>query len=111
MKEIYLIFDKEELFEQEIQPVMDHLKSLLLHYDLPFFFAVAVESDENGTKYIYESHDVWSTSRHMKDDIISGFIKVVNGLKTVLPGSFLNQTRRNDMLLYLCGCSIPSVTI
>lgn len=69
MKEIYLIFDKEELFEQEIQPVLDHLKSLLLHYDLPFFFAVAVKSEENETKYIYESHDVWSTSRHMKDGV------------------------------------------
>lgn len=94
MKEIYLIFDKEELFEQEIQPVLDHLKSLLRHYDLPFFFAVAIKSEENGTKYIYESHDVWSTSRHMKDDKIPGFIKVVNGFKTVLPDSFLESDEK-----------------
>lgn len=35
MIENSLIFDKEELFEQEIQPVLDHLKSLLRHHDLP----------------------------------------------------------------------------
>ena len=79
---------------QEIQAVLDHLKSLLLHYDLPFFFAVAVKSEENGTKYIYESHDVWSTSRHMKDGKIPGFIKVVNGFKTVLPDSFLESDKK-----------------
>ena len=59
-----------------------------------FFFAVAVKSEENGTKYIYESHDVWSTSRHMKDDKIPGFIKVVNGFKTVLPDSFLESDEK-----------------
>lgn len=81
----YLSFDKKNLFEKEIQPVLEHLKSLLMHYDFPFFFAAAMKTDENGTKYCYESHDVWSTSRQMKDDKIPGFIKVVNGFKTVLP--------------------------
>lgn len=55
------------------------LKSLLLHYNLPFFFAIAVKTDKNGTKYVYESHDVWSSSHPMKDDKIPGFIKAVNG--------------------------------
>ena len=44
----------------------------------------------------------------MKEDKISGFIKVVNGFKTVLLDSLLESARRNDMLLYSCGYFIPS---
>lgn len=80
-----IVFDKKELMEKEIQPVLDHLISLLRHHDIPYFFAAAVKSDESGTEYAFESHDNWSSACQMKDDKIPGFIKVVNGFKTVLP--------------------------
>lgn len=81
----YITVDKQEVYENEIKPLVDHLKSLLCHYEMAFFFAAAVKSDEEGTEYIYESNDPWSTSLQLKDDKIPGFIKVTKGFKTVLP--------------------------
>ena len=73
----YITVDKQEVYENEIKPLVDHLKSLLCHYEMAFFFAAAVN--------IYESNDPWSTSLQLKDDKIPGFIKVTKGFKTVLP--------------------------
>ena len=81
----YITVDKQEVYENEIKPLVDHLKSLLCHYEMAFFFAAAVKSDEEGTEYIYESNDQWSTSLQLKDDKIPGFIKVTKGFKTVMP--------------------------
>ena len=85
----YIAFDKKAVFDEEIQPVLEHLTSLLRHYDIPYFFAAAIKSDESGTEYVFESEDNWSTASHMKDDKIPGFIKVVNGFRTVLPEDIL----------------------
>lgn len=81
----YIVFDKQEIYDREIRPVAEHLKKLLCHYEMAFFFAAAVETDDKGTRYEYESNDPWSTSLQLKDDKIPGFIKVANGFKTVLP--------------------------
>ena len=35
----YIAFDKKAVFDEEIQPVLEHLTSLLRHYDIPYFFA------------------------------------------------------------------------
>ncbi len=85
----YMEFDKQAIFAKEIQPVLEHLTSLLRHYDIPYFMAAAIRSNESGTEYAFESHDEWSTSLQMKDDKIPGFINVVNGFKTVLPEGIL----------------------
>ena len=34
----YIAFDKKAVFDEEIQPVLEHLTSLLRHYDIPYFF-------------------------------------------------------------------------
>lgn len=85
MEKRHIEFDKEDVFAAEIQPVLDRLKSLLHHYDIPYFFAAAIKSNEQETNYIYDSHDVWSISSQMKDDKIPGFIKVVNSFRSVPP--------------------------
>ena len=87
----YITFDKQEVFQKEIQPVVKHLTSLLRHYEIPYFLAAAVRSDDAGTEYVFESHDEWSTSSRMKDDKIPGFIKVVNGFRTVLPDGLVEM--------------------
>lgn len=33
----YIAFDKKAVFDEEIQPVLEHLTSLLRHYDIPYF--------------------------------------------------------------------------
>ena len=33
---------KKAVFDEEIQPVLEHLTSLLRHYDIPYFFAAAI---------------------------------------------------------------------
>ena len=85
----YIVFDKKDIYEKEIKPVIEHLTSLLRHHDMPYFFAAAIRSDEDGTEYAFESKDNWSVAAHMKDDKIPGFIKVVNGFRTVLPEDIL----------------------
>lgn len=83
----YSVFDKKDIFEEEIEETLKKLTSLLRHYEIPYFFAIALKSDAEGTEYDFESHDEWISSCHMKDDKIPKFINVVNGFKTVLPGS------------------------
>lgn len=85
----YLDFDNQEVFKEEIRPVLEHLTSLLRHHNMPYFFAVAIKTNDSGTEYAFESHDEWSSAQRMRDDKIPGFIKVVNGFKTVLPEGIL----------------------
>lgn len=54
----YRVFDAEQLYETEIVPVVDQLNSPFLHYNFPYFFAAAIRSDETGTDYHYECHDI-----------------------------------------------------
>ena len=80
----YRVFDAEQLYETEIVPVVNQLNSLLLHYNIPYFFAAAIRSDETGTDYRYECHDIWSSTQPMKEDKIPAFIMVANGIKKVV---------------------------
>ena len=42
----YITVDKQEVYENEIKPLVDHLKSLLCHYEMAFFFAAAVKTEK-----------------------------------------------------------------
>lgn len=85
----FVILDKTAVFNQQIEPLLKDLTSLLRHNQMPYFIAIATASNGEETRYHYDSNDIWIPGSRLADDKIPSFINIVNGFRTVPPGSII----------------------
>ena len=82
MKEI-TVFDKTEIYENEILPVVAHLRQLCSMNEIPMFLSIAVKNDESGTEYRNDMISAVSTGIVLKDEHLTNHVNVINGFETV----------------------------
>lgn len=80
-----MTFDKRQEFEDYIKPQLVGLKRLCLKYDLPFFYAVCVENDEEKSLYENEMYSGLAKGIDLTADYFPNLAKVMRGFDTKLP--------------------------
>lgn len=80
------MFDKKDVYVNEIQPLIIKIREICSNEKLPMFFAVAVADNGEKTTYEYETiHAV--AEKKLSDDHIASSLLVINGFDLDYPDS------------------------
>ena len=84
-------FDKKDIYNAMVKPIVDQLRNECNKLGLPMFCAVAVSGDENKTdfEYQYEILSPYVTGKTVKDNKIAKFVDVVRGYNVAPPNDFV----------------------
>lgn len=80
-----LDFDKTDAYELEIKPAMETLVQICNKHHVPFFSAVCIKNDKNGSEYKADMYASASNEIRLKNDLFPKFVNVLNGFATVPP--------------------------
>ena len=75
------VFDKRELFEEEVTPLLEEIKTFCKVNKIPFFFSACVKNDNEGSEYIHDGNLCESNKIVLTDDKITDFIRILCGFK------------------------------
>lgn len=77
------MFDKSQIYEEEIRPLVLRLKTLCGAHNIPVLISCAVK--DNGTETLYENEmlSVAQAGCELKEDKIAEMIKMMNGFIAV----------------------------
>lgn len=78
-------YDKSEIFETQIQPLVKKILNVCSINDIPMFFACCPSNDENVSQYIKECVSPQSHNISLSQDYFSNLIAVTLGFNTVPP--------------------------
>ena len=81
----YTVFDKEDVYTNEIEQKVIELKQLCNRERLPFFIAICTKNDEHGTEYKKEMLSAVTQEVRLKEDLIPKFVNVTLGFDIVQP--------------------------
>lgn len=98
------IYDKTELYKEEIAPLVAEIRKICAINNLPFFFSCPVSNDDKGTVYKTTGHMTGAANIELKDDLFRKYMLLIRGakLKSLIPGIdsddevFENFVLRND---------------
>lgn len=77
------MFNKEEIFNQEIAPIVQELKSACFKQGIPMFLSCAVKDAKPDTEYINEMVSPSQLNVTLGDDKIAEMVKILNGFVAV----------------------------
>ena len=80
-------YDKRELFDQEVKPLLSKIESVCKSSGIPFFFSAATESSDTGTTYENYACSALPMGIFLLNDHFVEHIKVSAGFKTTIPDS------------------------
>lgn len=79
----YTIFNKEAVYNEEVAPLVEKIRSLCTIKGIPFFFGACVKNEDNASEYRYNGNFCGSSGFILYDDRITKCLNVVNGFDTV----------------------------
>jgi len=74
-------FELNEIYENEIEPLVKKIDIICKANKLPYFFAACVKNDEEGSDYVYDGNLCGSNGFVLKDDKITDFLRLLVGFK------------------------------
>lgn len=77
------VFDKTDIYENEVLPIVEHLRMVCSKNEIPMFLTIAVKNDDNGTVYKNEMISAVSAGIHLKNEHLVNHVNVMNGFDTV----------------------------
>ena len=77
----YTIFDKTDIYNEEIQPILDKLDIVCKANKIPYFFTACVKNDETESEYRNEGNLCGSNEFVLKTDKITDFFRILCGFK------------------------------
>ncbi len=72
-------FNNKAVYEEQIAPLVQQLKNVCIHNNIPFFIGVPVKNNEKETKYAYDGLMPNMFNVVLKDDRIAKHLLVANG--------------------------------
>ena len=78
------IFDKEEVFKTQVQPLIDELMIVCNRHEIPLFVGSCYKNDYDGTKYKLELISPTANNIYLADNKFVDWVNVYNGFTTVL---------------------------
>ncbi len=79
------IYDKTDIYKEEIEPLVVSAMRLCVKHDIPFIFQCAVANDAKTTTY---AGDFWLTGSgqiNLSEDRFERYLAVMNGFETYWP--------------------------
>lgn len=73
------IYDKSELFEEKVRPLMKQITDICRTNSIPFFFSAAVKNQVDDTKYENIALTALPMGIYLKNDQLVEHIKVSSG--------------------------------
>ncbi|MBQ3010204.1 MAG: hypothetical protein IJA20_06040 [Methanocorpusculum sp.] len=80
-------YNKKDVYEEKIAPLMDTVEALCKEHSIPFFFAAAVANTDRDTEYVNESRSALPMGVVLTDDKIVDHLKVCSGFRAIVPDS------------------------
>lgn len=81
----YTEYDKSEIFNEHIAPLIDRIDGLCATYQIPFFFTAAVKNNAAGTKYENRGRTAIPLGITLMNDLLANHMMVCNGFDVVFP--------------------------
>lgn len=78
-------FDKEEIFETKIKPLLQEITSICSANDIPMFFSACVKETGTNSEYKNECVSPQSHGMNLSNDHFSDYIGVTLGFNTIPP--------------------------
>ena len=79
------IFDKTDVYQSEIAPLVKQKDELCGRNQIPFFFCAAVANDEEKTSYENQTRTGLPMGVHLTNDQMTNHVKVAAGFDVILP--------------------------
>lgn len=96
-------YNKRDIYEQEIRPLLDKVKNICIINQLPFASMCAVESEDDATAFENVFIGTGFLNLNLADDRFVNFLMLLRGAKTVFP----SQIRENDIISIDMASSAP----
>lgn len=80
-----LRLDKEDAYDQRVQPIVQELEKTCYREGIPMFAAFAVKDDGKMTTYRNTFISARTLRRPLSDNQMAHFVRVVQGYKTIAP--------------------------
>lgn len=82
----YSVYNKEKIYEKEIEAKIQEIKKICAQHDIPFLATFAVANDEKGTTYKNDGIGIGTLGIQLTDDKFSKYLCVNNGFDVKIPG-------------------------
>lgn len=83
-KEKCTIFDKKDVYDREIAPLVAQIKKICKLNDIPMIFTFAVANDEKDTTYVTEGSSTGSMNINLTDDCFENYLVALQKGKKIM---------------------------
>lgn len=84
------IFNKELVYKNSIEPLVNEIKKICCKEKMPMFIAVCVSNDKTKTEYEKDVVSADISEIKLTEDIIPNLINVTLGFDTVIPNEAID---------------------
>lgn len=81
----YTEFDKSEIFNEHIAPLIEKIDALCTANQIPFYFTAAVKNSAAGTTYESRARTAVPMGVSLMNDLMVNHVKVNAGFEVVFP--------------------------
>lgn len=81
------IYDKSDIFESKILPLLDEMERICVREQIPFFCSFATANEENKTKYEHRARTAAPMGFTLTNDLLVNHVKVCAGFEVIIPES------------------------